>query len=280
MKLRTILFCALLLGLFAPSSKAQTGIIVRTNLGSTVLNTLCLLQGCTVSTALDGELNTLFLVTVPSILDPNLILGILQSTPGVVDAELDQIISMTEGLATVGVTPAGLTNSSPVSYGGATVWQGYVVQTAASQVQLKNAQTTFNNFGSGIVADIDTGVDPNHPALVPVLLQGYDFTRNQPGGSEMTDFTGPIPTGTGSDPVEVNQHTVAMVDSPTATFLLGNSQYSAFGHGTMVMGIIHLVAPQAKLLPVKHSVPTEPRTSPTSSAASTTPSRTTPTSST
>src|SRR2546429_3075729 len=29
----------------------------------------------------------------------------------------------------------------------------------------------------------------------PVLLSGYDFTRNQPGGSEMTDYTGPPPSG-------------------------------------------------------------------------------------
>ena len=33
--------------------------------------------------------------------------------------------------------------------------------------------------------------------------------------------------------------------------MLDNSQYAAFGHGTMVMGIIHLVAPQAQLLPLK-----------------------------
>src|SRR5260370_3407221 len=31
----------------------------------------------------------------------------------------------------------------------------------------------------------------------------------------------------------------------------GNPQYAAFGHGTMVMGVIHLVAPQATLLPLK-----------------------------
>src|SRR5206468_11550953 len=31
----------------------------------------------------------------------------------------------------------------------------------------------------------------------------------------------------------------------------GNLQYAAFGHGTMVMGVIHLVAPKARLLPLK-----------------------------
>ena len=48
--------------------------------------------------------------------------------------------------------------------------------------------------GTGIVADIDTGVDPNHPAFQGVLLQGYDFTRNQPGGSEMNDISMSAPS--------------------------------------------------------------------------------------
>ena len=42
-----------------------------------------------------------------------------------------------------------------------------------------------------------------------------------------------------------------MVDESTAWVVDGNSQYSDFGHGTMVAGIIHLVAPTAKILPLK-----------------------------
>ena len=52
---------------------------------------------------------------------------------------------------------------------------------------LADAQNGFNVAGSGIVAVIDTGVDVNHPVLSPVLLPGYDFTRNQPGASEWLD---------------------------------------------------------------------------------------------
>jgi len=48
----------------------------------------------------------------------------------------------------------------------------------------------------------------------------------------------------------VNQSTAAVLDQSTAA-VLDNPQYAAFGHGTMVMGIIHLVAPQAQLLPLK-----------------------------
>jgi len=52
---------------------------------------------------------------------------------------------------------------------------------AAGIVKVSQAQSQFKVSGTGIVADIDTGVDPNHPALQGVLLAGYDFTRNQTG---------------------------------------------------------------------------------------------------
>jgi subtilisin family serine protease len=146
--------------------------------------------------------------------------------------------------------PAGLSDTTLVSYSGSTVWDGYVNQPAAGIVRVSEAQTTFKVLGTGIVADIDTGVDPNHPALKPALLSGYDFTRNQPSGSEMTDYTGTPPSGSTSNVAQVNQSTAAVLDQSTAA-VLDNSQYAAFGHGTMVMGIIHLVAPQAQLLPLK-----------------------------
>jgi thermitase len=126
-----------------------------------------------------------------------------------------------------------------------------VNQTAAQIIHVAQAHNVFGVSGAGIVADIDTGVDPNHPALQGVLLPGYDFTRNQPGGSELTDVSiaspPPCPTCAAA---YVNQHTAAMLDQHTAAMLDG-SQYAAFGHGTMVMGVIHLVAPTATLLPLK-----------------------------
>jgi len=71
-----------------------------------------------------------------------------------------------------------------------TAWNSYVNQPAAGVVELQTAQSRFSVTGTGIVvADIDTGVDPEHPVLQPWLLPGYDFTRNQPGGSEMTDLS-------------------------------------------------------------------------------------------
>src|SRR6266481_3006545 len=252
MKLRWLWVPLLIGGFCASPAMADNRVIVRTTLGLQGLQAICsplpLLQNCTVVAGLDGTLNQLFLVTTP--LNVTTLLNLLGSTVGIVDAEADQLFSLVGGLNQVTTPPAGLSDTTPVNYSGSTVWDGYVNQPAAQIVRVSQAQSTFRVTGTGIVADIDTGVDPNHPALQPVLLSGYDFTRNQPGGSEMTDYTGPPPSGNTTNIANVNQSTAAVLDQSTAA-VLDNPQYAAFGHGTMVMGIIHLVAPQAQLLPLK-----------------------------
>src|SRR6266403_2659702 len=259
-----IFLLSLVLALPRPSPAAtQNRFIVRTTLGLQALTQLCALPtlGCTVVGGLDGSLNQLFLLTTPSTVDPNVFLALLKATAGIVDAELDQVLSLVAGLNKV-VTPypSGLSDTTLVTYYGSSVWHGYVNQPAAAKVQVANAQNTFSVTGAGIVADIDTGVDPNHPAFTGVLLQGYDFTRNQQGASEMNDLTPtdfpafPPSACSGStcpQPAIVNQSSAAILDQSSAAILDQNVKYAAFGHGTMVMGVIHLVAPNAKLLPLK-----------------------------
>ena len=203
---------------------------------------------------LDGNANQLFLVRPAKGLLPQLLAGVLQLVNGILDAEPDQILVIPpneNNQATTSTAPQGLWDTTPVDYYGNTVTDGYVNQPAAQIIRVAQAHSAFGVSGAGIVADIDTGVDPNHPALQGVLLLGYDFTRNQPGGSELLDvsLSAPPPCQTCAA-AYVNQHTAAMLDQHTAAMLDG-SQYAAFGHGTMVMGIIHLVAPTANLLPLK-----------------------------
>jgi hypothetical protein len=260
---RRIFLLSLILALARPTPAAnQNRFIVRSTLGLQALTQLCLLPtlGCAVAAGLDGSLNALFLLTTPSTIDPTVFLTTLRATPGIVSAELDQLLSMVAGLNKV-VTPppSGLSDTTVVNYYGSSVSGGYVNQPAATKVQVRIAQNTYSVTGAGIVADIDTGVDPNHPAFAGVLLQGYDFTRNQPGASELSDLsptdflTPPSSTCSGSPcpPAVVNQQSAAILDQQSAAILDQNAKYAAFGHGTMVMGVIHLVAPQAKLLPLK-----------------------------
>ena len=232
----------------------QPGVIVRTTLGLPSLKLTCLLHGCTVVGNLDGNLGKIYLVRPVNGLLPNLLAGVLRLVNGILDAEPDQVLNIPPNPTapdTSNAPPAGLWDTTPVNYYGATVTDGYVNQPAAQIIQISQAHSNFNVSGAGIIADIDTGVDPNHPALQGVLLQGYDFTRNQPGGSEMSDVSMSAPPPCDSCPAAyVNQHTAAMLDQHTAHMLDGNG-YEAFGHGTMVLGVVHLVAPTAQLLPLK-----------------------------
>jgi hypothetical protein len=212
---------------------------------------------------LGDPLGQLFLIT--SSLDLHDLLDLPGNPLGIVRAEVDQLLNLFP-VGALNLLPSPLpadlmSDRTPVPYpnSGGTVWNSYANQPAAQKVRVSDAQSQFGVSGSGIVADIDTGVDPTHPALQSVLLPGYDFTRNQPGGSELTDISSsscpftscPPPACPSCSSAQVNQSTAVVLDQSTAAVLDGDDQYAAFGHGTMVMGVIHLVAPTAQLLPLK-----------------------------
>src|SRR5882762_2569700 len=258
MKRRVWLAGALVALLWATPARAENRIILRTTLSLQALNTACnpllLARICTVVGGLGDPLGQVFLITSP--LDVNGLLNLLGNPLGIINAELDQLLNLVGGLNILPtqIPATVMSNRTLVPYpAGSTTsaWDGYVNQPAASIVGVQDTQKTFSVLGMGIVADIDTGVDPTHPALQGVLLQGYDFTRNQPGGSELNDISSsPCPFTSGCPPPPCPSCSPAKVNQSTAAVLDG-SPYAAFGHGTMVMGVIHLVAPTAKLLPLK-----------------------------
>jgi len=237
-----------LVALCAPPAQAQTRLVVRDSLGLRGLNLSCALLGCNVVRGLGDPQGQLFLVTFPPILNPVTAILKLNLQLGVVSIEVDQtIISHDSGASTA---PNYLTDKAPTNYYGTTVWHGYVVQPGNLLIRTTTTQSTFGVTGLGsTVAVIDTGVDPNHPGLSGVLVKGYDFTRNVSGGSEASDVKA-SPDMSDADSATVNQRTVAVLDQRTVAVLDGTG-YSAFGHGTMTAGIVHLVAPQAKIMPLK-----------------------------
>jgi Subtilase family/PKD domain len=268
MKFKALCVLLFLSGLWPAEASADNRFIVRSTLDLQTLQTVCnppLLPAiCTVVRGLGDPLGQLFLIT--SSLDEDGLLDLPGNPLGIVHAEVDQLLNLLP-VGALNVPPSTLPTdlmsdrtSVPYPGSGGTVWNSYANQRAAQIVRVSDAQSQFGITGVGIVADIDTGVDPNHPALQSVLLPGYDFTRNQAGASELNDLTTsdfpayPPPncsSATCPSPAQVNQSSVAILDQSSVAILDGNVKYAAFGHGTMVMGVIHLVAPTAQLLPLK-----------------------------
>jgi subtilisin family serine protease len=253
MKRRTWVVLALIAFLLAgagPATAQNRYIVVSTGGLSSVLS-LCSLLGCQVQGSLDGNVGQTFLVTSKNLLSTTLTL--VESLLGIVSIEADKLLPVPQ--VPLPSIPAGLYDSTPVNYYGTIAWHGYTHQPAAQIIRLADAQNGFRLSGAGIVAVIDTGVDPHHPVLYPVLLPGYDFTRKQPGASEWLDIPS-LQDGISGDqsqdqqPGYVQQSTAAVLDQSTAAVLDG-SPYVAFGHGTMTAGLVHLVAPKARILPLK-----------------------------
>jgi len=165
MKCRMWLAGALVALLWATPARADNSFIVRSRLSLQALQTACtpllLPPICKVVRGLGDP--QLFLITSP--LDLNGLLNLVGNPLGILDAEIDQLLSLIGGLNLLPAPiPATLmSDRSSVPYGGTNVWNSYANQTAAGIVEVQNALKSFNVTGTGIVADIDTGVDPTHP---------------------------------------------------------------------------------------------------------------------
>ncbi len=118
---------------------------------------------------------------------------------------------------------------------GVEVPAAYSQQAALSIIEADQARDLSTGAATRI-ATIDTGVDFSHPALRPWLDAGEDLVN----GRSASEYDG-----------------LALADSAETIFLLdtGDGQKSAlptaFGHGTLVAGVIHVVAPDAVIVPIK-----------------------------
>ena len=242
----------------AASDGSRTIIRIRSGLdGWSAINSICLQLGCQVVRPLDtlpGQTQpaSLFLVLNLPALTP-LVNSVLQ-LGGVESLEPDLLIVLARDdtwsadQASAAVVDQ-LADRTLVNYYGAVAWAAYLQQPAAGIVRLSDTHCILGEAGGGIVAVIDTGVDPQHPTLQAVLTGGYDFTRNTYGGDETADVQ-QASAAVVDDVRWVNSGTAAPVDQATAD-VLSDGNHDDFGHGTMVAGVVHLTAPRAQIMPLK-----------------------------
>lgn len=114
--------------------------------------------------------------------------------------------------------PGGDTRSF---YGGRST-NDYQQQAAASRMNVTQAHAITT--GSGVtVAVLDTGMDSDHPLLVGRAVAGWNFIANS---SDTDDVAQGVDTSGNGTPDEF------------------------VGHGTMIAGMINLVAPDADIMPI------------------------------
>ncbi|HWC97582.1 MAG TPA: S8 family serine peptidase [Candidatus Sulfopaludibacter sp.] len=259
MSMRGLLLLALVL-----SASAQDQFIVR--IGPGQIKRLATQYGFTVGAQLPDLGNNVYVITAPA----NSGLGTaLAAEPAVQSVEPDQLIKLPKKS---GLTqPAGgkFTGQSVVLGATPAPTPGYFLQPAAATIGLDAAHAIAT--GAGTVAFLDTGVDFNNTILFWNLVPGTDLIS--PGGGigqdistldqsttsildsdamiELSQSTTSILDYSGGS-TGAGQSTTSILDQSTTSILDDGSPLSnAYGHGTMVAGVIHMVAPTAMLMPVK-----------------------------
>ena len=189
--------------------------------------------------------------------------------PAVQGVEQDQPVALPKAVpsahAPVAPAPskaAAVTSTVPLLgsswYYGSFAWSQYVNQPASGIVGISQAHRLAT--GAGTVAYLDTGADFTNSVLASSLNQGWDFTNNVAGGAEVPSLDQSTTSILDSDSIVLlnqsttsilDQSTTSILDQSTTSILDGTPVKSAYGHGTMIAGIVHLVAPTARLLPVK-----------------------------
>jgi subtilisin family serine protease len=167
-------------------------------------------------------------------------------------------IESNRGLDLPSVAHARLLNASGV---GDPRW--YRNQPAMGVIRSEAAHQ-YSNGHNILIADINSRVDTNHPALVGHLFSGYDFVSGTPSGVNAGLNDDQQTAGFLDDDQQTagflddDQQTAGFLDGSgvslfddqqTAGFLDGHNP--AYSHGTLCAGILAAVAPGAMIMPVR-----------------------------
>jgi len=239
-----ILMIAILGNTFTAEASGTTRIIVKLQSGSLIGAVLSLLGAVLLDVIPGLNLYLLQVVNVP------LLIFVLQLL-GVVYIENDTTVN-NPAFENVGL----LATASLPSF--------YLKQPALRLIRADQVAKYYGGYGV-IVADINSAVDFSHPALQGHLTAGYDFVSaqgptyavlNESSSNFLDQSSSTFHDASGSLPI----------DSSIATFLTESSSSFlddrhlaglitgpnvAYGHGTMVAGLIAAVAPRAAIMPLR-----------------------------
>ena len=272
--LTTLLWLAALLALAATAHGTDNHFLLRAPASEidaiAATHSLTVLDNVEVSQDALGR--RVYLVEAAPGIDPGQVISnVLSMEPDAAGMEKAAVASMPESFVNPNLNQgtvdleAAMLDTTEVVFGknpdgsDRNVWNGYVDQPAAALLNVSAAQSTYK--GDATVAIIDTGIDPNHPLLADHIVPGYDFVNDVAGtASEWGDLDqSSVVILDQSSVVILDQSSVVILDQ-SSVVILDDAQINqldvssippAFGHGTMVAGIIHRVAPDAKLMPLK-----------------------------
>jgi hypothetical protein len=247
MKTRSLI-CLLLVLFFSVNAHAAVPVIIKVSPTTNILNIASLLGGTVLDTLPGADT---YLVKLPNLplLTPTLQLL------GVQWLEVNKLMTLPSMLpvATLGV-PA---NAAPD-------WYRYA---PSMQLIRSNAAQPYAGVQTVIVADINSQVDFGHPALVGHLTSGYDFVANTPTSAASLNQSSAGFLDDQSSAGFLDQSSAGFLDQSSAGFLDNNgvtagilNQSSAgfldgtnpaYSHGTLCVGIIAAIAPNAMIMPLR-----------------------------
>jgi hypothetical protein len=212
--------------------------------------------------------NDTFLTSLPSGPLGNLLLAALKASPLVSNIEADVNLALPEvsgwpgKIKTYPASEHTCATPGNLKSGQLTPSQYFVAQPAVCLVNLPKAQNAGFKGAAVTMALVDTWVDIHHPefggSVDPALSMSFADPSNpvvlaQETSPMVDQETSPMvdqetsPMVDGSGAIILNQETSPMVDQETSPMVDSKNPPYA-GHGTGVAGIMHLVAPQSRIL--------------------------------